>query len=327
MKAPVTVAITGAAGQIGYAIAFRIASGAMLGPDQPLRLRLLEIPQVLPSLRGVAMELQDCAFPLLSEVSCDIDSDAAFDGVDYALLIGAFPRGPGMERAELLERNAGIFSVQGRALNDNAAKDAKILVVGNPANTNALIAMRHAPDLSPSQFSAMTRLDHNRAVGALAAHLNAPTSAVRRVCIWGNHSASQYPDLHHATVGGEAALSQIDETWYRDTFIPLVQKRGAEVIATRGASSAASAANAAIDHMRDWALGTEDGDWTSMGVLSDGNDYGVPEGLIYSFPVVCEAGAWRLVADLEIDEFSRGQLQNSAAELEEERAALEALAL
>ena len=326
-KAPINVAITGAAGQIGYAISFRIASGAVFGPDQPLRLRLLEVPQALATLEGVAMELQDCAFPLLREVQCGSDPEAAFDGISHAFLIGAFPRKAGMERAELLERNAGIFSVQGRALNATAAKDAKILVVGNPANTNALIASRYAPDLSPRQFTAMTRLDHNRAVGALAAKLGATADDVRHVAIWGNHSASQYPDLHHALVGDKPALAQVEESWYRDTFIPLIQKRGAEVIAARGASSAASAANAAIDHMRDWTLGTAKGDWTSMGVFSEGNGYGLPEGLMYSFPVICEGGDWRLVPDLDIDDFSRAQLASSARELEEERTALEQLKL
>ncbi|MEC8437544.1 MAG: malate dehydrogenase, partial [Pseudomonadota bacterium] len=284
MKDPVRVTITGAAGQIGYALLFRVASGAMLGNDQPVILQLLEITPALDAVKGVVMELDDCAFPLLQEVVYTDDANVAFKDTDYALLVGSRPRGPGMERKDLLEANAAIFSVQGKALNDNASRDVKVLVVGNPANTNALIAQRNAPDLSARNFTAMTRLDHNRAMAQLAAKAGKHVTEIDGLCIWGNHSATQYPDIHRASVAGEGAMSIIDMEWYTADFIPTVQQRGAAIIEARGASSAASAANAAIDHMRDWVLGTDS--VVSMGVYSDGS-YGVAEGLIYSFPVTC----------------------------------------
>ena len=319
MKDPVRVTITGAAGQIGYALLFRVASGAMLGNDQPVILQLLEITPALDAVKGVVMELDDCAFPLLQEVVYTDDAIVAFKDTDYALLVGSRPRGPGMERKDLLEANAAIFSVQGKALNDNASRDVKVLVVGNPANTNALIAQRNAPDLSARNFTAMTRLDHNRAMAQLSAKAGKHVSEVDGLCIWGNHSATQYPDIHRASVAGEGAMSMIDMDWYTADFIPTVQQRGAAIIEARGASSAASAANAAIDHMRDWALGTDS--VVSMGVYSDGS-YGVEEGLIYSFPVTCQGGDWSIVQGVEVNEFSQEKMDATAIELAEERDAV-----
>ena len=318
--APVKVAVTGAAGQIGYSLLFRIASGALLGPDQPVHLSLLEIPPAMGALEGVTMELDDCAFPLLAGYSTSDDAGTAFDGVQIALLVGSMPRKAGMERADLLEANGGIFTVQGRALNDNAADDVKILVVGNPANTNCLIAMHSAPDIPNERFTAMTRLDHNRAMAQLAKKAGATVNDVRRMTIWGNHSATQYPDVFHAEVGGAPAFEAVggDQQWLEDDFIPTVQKRGAAIIDARGASSAASAANAAVDHVHDWVLGTPADDWVSMAVPSDGS-YGVPDGLISSFPCTTAAGEWSIVQGLEIDDFSRGRIDASASELAEER--------
>ncbi|MEC8346683.1 MAG: malate dehydrogenase [Pseudomonadota bacterium] len=319
MKDPVRVTITGAAGQIGYALLFRVASGAMLGNDQPVILQLLEITPALDAVKGVVMELDDCAFPLLQEVVYTDDANVAFKDTDYALLVGSRPRGPGMERKDLLEANAAIFSVQGKALNDNASRDVKVLVVGNPANTNALIAQRNAPDLSARNFTAMTRLDHNRAMAQLAAKAGKHVTEIDGLCIWGNHSATQYPDIHRASVAGEGAMSIIDMEWYTADFIPTVQQRGAAIIEARGASSAASAANAAIDHMRDWVLGTDS--VVSMGVYSDGS-YGVAEGLIYSFPVTCQGGDWSIVQGVEVNGFSREKMEATEAELAEERDAV-----
>lgn len=319
MKDPVRVTITGAAGQIGYALLFRVASGAMLGNDQPVILQLLEITPALDAVKGVVMELDDCAFPLLQDVIYTDDANVAFNDADYALLVGSRPRGPGMERKDLLEANAAIFSVQGKALNDNASHDVKVLVVGNPANTNALIAQRNAPDLNTRNFTAMTRLDHNRAMAQLAAKAGKHVSEVDGLCIWGNHSATQYPDIHRASVAGEGAMSIIDMDWYTADFIPTVQQRGAAIIDARGASSAASAANAAIDHMRDWALGTDS--VVSMGVYSDGS-YGVAEGLIYSFPVTCQGGDWSIVQGVEVNEFSQEKMDATETELAEERDAV-----
>ncbi len=324
MKAPVRVAVTGGAGQISYSLLFRIASGEMLGKDQPVILSLLEITPALGALKGVAMELDDCAFPLLAGIECSDDPNVAFSGANYALLVGARPRGPGMERKDLLEANAAIFSVQGKAINDHAAKDIKVLVVGNPANTNALIAQRNAPDLDPRQFTAMTRLDHNRATTQLAQKLDISLEHITKMTIWGNHSSTQYPDLFHALVDGEVAADKVEQSWMENDFIPAVQKRGAAIISARGASSAASAANAAICHMRDWALGSPEGDWVSMGVYSDGS-YGIEEGLIYSFPCVCKNGEWSIVQGLTVDEFSRGKMDETAAELKEERDAVKSL--
>jgi len=321
MKTPVTVTVTGAAGQIGYALLFRIASGAMLGADQPVRLNLLDITPALDALEGVRMELEDCAFPLLAGISCSDDPNIAFADTDYALLVGARPRGPGMERKDLLEANAAIFSVQGQAMNAVASRNIKVLVVGNPANTNALIAMHNAPDIAGTQFTAMTRLDHNRAITQIAQKTGARTTDVTHMTIWGNHSATQYPDLYNTRVNGESAIELVDQTWFEDTFIPTVQQRGAAIIKARGASSAASAANAAIDHMRTWALGPAENDWTSMGVLSTGA-YGVPEGLIYSFPCACKDGVYHVVEGLEINEFSRAKMDATAQELSEERDAV-----
>ncbi|MDC0973520.1 malate dehydrogenase [Luminiphilus sp.] len=321
MKTPVTVTVTGAAGQIGYALLFRIASGAMLGADQPVRLNLLDITPALDALEGVRMELEDCAFPLLAGITCSDDPNIAFADTDYALLVGARPRGPGMERKDLLEANAAIFSVQGQAMNAVASRNIKVLVVGNPANTNALIAMHNAPDIAGTQFTAMTRLDHNRAITQIAQKTGARTTDVTHMTIWGNHSATQYPDLYNTRVNGESAIELVDQTWFEDTFIPTVQQRGAAIIKARGASSAASAANAAIDHMRTWALGTAENDWTSMGVLSTGA-YGVPEGLIYSFPCACKDGVYHVVEGLEINEFSRAKMDATAQELSEERDAV-----
>ena len=317
MKAPVRVAVTGAAGQIGYALLFRIAAGDMLGPDQPVILHLLEITPALPALNGVVMELDDCAFPLLAGVVATDDANVAFKDVDYALLVGARPRGPGMERKDLLSANGAIFGPQGKALNAHAKRDVKVLVVGNPANTNALIAQANAPDLDPKCFTAMVRLDHNRAKGQLAAKVGAHNTDVAKMIIWGNHSSTQYPDIHHATVKGKPALSLVDQTWYEKEFIPTVQQRGAAVIKARGSSSAASAANAAIDHMRSWALGTADGDWVSMGIPSDGS-YGIAPGVIYGDPVTCKNGRYEIVQGLEIGGFSRARMDATEKELREE---------
>lgn len=321
MKAPVRVTVTGAAGQIGYALLFRIASGAMLGDDQPVILQLLDITPAMEALEGVRMELDDCAFPLLAGVVCTDDPTVGFKDTDYALLVGARPRGPGMERKDLLEANAAIFSVQGKALNDHASRNVKVLVVGNPANTNALIAQRNAPDLDPRNFTAMTRLDHNRAMTQIAQKTGTSVNDVTQMTIWGNHSATQYPDLFNAQVKGQAAIELIDQDWYENDFIPTVQQRGAAIIKARGASSAASAANAAIDHMRSWALGTEGDDWVSMGVYSDGS-YGIAEGLVYSFPCRCANGDWTIVQGVEVGEFSRSKMDATAQELTEERDAV-----
>ena len=325
-SSPVTVTVTGAAGQIGYALLFRIASGQLLGPDTPVRLRLLEIPQAVKAADGTAMELDDCAFPLLAGIDITDDANVAFDGTNVALLVGARPRTKGMERGDLLEANGGIFAPQGQAINDHAADDVRVLVVGNPANTNALIAQSSAPDVPVERFTAMTRLDHNRAVAQLAKKLEVPVTEIRRMTIWGNHSATQYPDLFHAEVGGKTAAEQVDESWLRDEFIPTVAKRGAAIIEARGASSAASAANAAIDHVYDWVHGTAEGDWTSAAIPSDGS-YGVAEGLISSFPVTSKNGKWEIVQGLDIDEFSRSRIDASVAELVEERDAVKALGL
>ncbi|WP_237056590.1 malate dehydrogenase [Microbulbifer sediminum] len=321
MKAPVRVAVTGAAGQISYSLLFRIASGEMLGKDQPVILQLLEITPALEALKGVAMELEDCAFPLLAGIVQSDDANVAFKDAQYALLVGARPRGPGMERKDLLEANAAIFSAQGRALNDVAARDVKVLVVGNPANTNALIAQRNAPDLDPRNFTAMTRLDHNRALSQLANKTDSSVNDITHMTIWGNHSSTQYPDLHQVKVGGANAMDKVEQDWYESDFIPTVQQRGAAIIKARGASSAASAANAAIDHMRDWALGTAEGDWTSMGVYSDGS-YGIQEGLIYSFPCTCKNGDWEIVQGVDINDFSREKMTATEQELAEERDAV-----
>ncbi len=324
MKSPVRVAVTGAAGQIGYALLFRIAAGDMLGPDQPVILHLLEITPALPALNGVAMELDDCAFPLLRGIVATDDVNVAFKDVDYALLVGARPRGPGMERKDLLEANGAIFAPQGRALNAHARRDVKVLVVGNPANTNALIAQSNAPDLDPKCFTAMVRLDHNRALSQLAGKTGAHSTDVKRAIIWGNHSSTQYPDIHHATVRGQPALSLVDPAWYEKDFIPTVQQRGAAIIKARGASSAASAAAAAIDHMRSWALGTADGDWVSMGIPADGS-YGIAPGVIYGYPVTCRNGQYAIVQGLAIDAFSRVRMDATDKELREERAGVEHL--
>jgi len=327
MSSPVRVAITGAAGQIGYSLLFRIASGAMLGPDTKVILQLLEVTPALGALGGVRMELDDCAFPNLVDVVATDDPAVAFGDADVAMLVGAMPRKDGMERSDLLTANGGIFKPQGRAINDNAKKSVKVLVVGNPANTNALIAMHHAPDIDPRQFTAMTRLDHNRAVSQLATKVGRPVSSVRKMTVWGNHSTTQYPDLFRCEVDGRNAAEMVgDQAWIEDTFIPTVAKRGAAVIKARGSSSAASAANAAIDHVRSWVLGTAEGDWTSMSVPSDGS-YGVPEGLISSFPCTCSGGEYQIVGGLDIDAFSRGRIDASVAELQEERDAVTALGL
>ncbi len=324
MKPPVRVAITGAAGQIGYQLCFRIAAGDMLGPDQPVILQLLEITPALGALEGVVMELNDSALPLLSDVHATDDSEKAFEGADYALLVGAKPRGPGMERKDLLEANAAIFSVQGKALNDHASRDVKVLVVGNPANTNALIAQSAAPDLDPRNFTAMTRLDHNRALAQLAQKTGAHHAKIRKVVIWGNHSSTQYPDIRFAEIDGQSATDLVDQEWYRNTFIPEVQQRGAAVIKARGASSAASAASAAIDHIRNWAHGTPEGDWVSMAVPADGS-YGIEPGIVYSFPCVCANGDYRIVEGLDIDDFSRDRMDATESELRDERQAVEDL--
>ena len=327
MTTPVRVAVTGAAGQIGYSLLFRIASGAMLGPDTPVILQLLEITPALKALEGVKMELDDCAFPLLAGVECTDDANVAFGDADVALLVGAMPRKAGMERADLLSANGGIFKPQGEALARGAKKDVKVLVVGNPANTNALIAQQNAKGLDAGRFTAMTRLDHNRAVTQIAQKLNQPVSAVKKMTIWGNHSASQYPDLFHCEVAGKNAYESVnDHAWVDGTFIPTVAKRGAAIIEARGLSSAASAANAAVDHIRSWHLGTAPGDWVSMAIPSDGS-YGVPEGLISSFPCVCKDGKYEIVQGLEIDAYSRAKIDASTAELADERQAVRDLGL
>ena len=317
-KKPATVTITGAAGQIGYALAFRVASGQMLGTDRPVNLNLLEITPALPSLAGVVMELADCAFPTLNRIVATDDAKVAFKDCDYAMLVGARPRGPGMERKDLLLANAQIFSAQGRAINDSANRDVRVLVVGNPANTNSLIAASNAPDIERRNFTAMMRLDHNRALAQLAAKTGKRTTEIRRMIVWGNHSATQHPDISHCTVGGKPAKSLVDLPWYREEFIPTVQQRGAAVIKARGSSSAASAASAAIDHMRDWALDTPDGDWVSMAVPADGS-YGIGEGVMYSYPVTCKDGRYAIVQGLAIDEFSRERMDATHRELLEER--------
>ncbi|MEU8673849.1 malate dehydrogenase [Streptomyces sp. NPDC048560] len=326
-RTPVNVTVTGAAGQIGYALLFRIASGHLLGPDVPVNLRLLEIPQGLKAAEGTAMELDDCAFPLLSNIEITDDPNVGFAGANVALLVGARPRTKGMERGDLLSANGGIFKPQGKAINDNAADDIKVLVVGNPANTNALIAQAAAPDVPAERFTAMTRLDHNRAISQLAAKTGAAVSDIKKLTIWGNHSATQYPDIFHAEIAGKNAAELVnDEAWLADTFIPTVAKRGAAIIEARGASSAASAANAAIDHVHTWVNGTAAGDWTSMGIPSDGS-YGVPEGIISSFPVTTENGTYKIVQGLDINDFSRGRIDASVRELVEERDAVRELGL
>lgn len=327
MSTPVKVAVTGAAGQICYSLLFRIASGALLGPDQPVELRLLEITPALKALEGVVMELDDCAFPLLSNVEIGDDANQIFDGVSAAFLVGARPRSKGMERGDLLEANGAIFKPQGQALNDHAADDVKVLITGNPANTNALIAMSNAPDIPRERFNALTRLDHNRAMAQLAAKTGTTVNDITQMTIWGNHSATQYPDLFHTLVNGQNAAELVgDQSWIESTFLPTVQQRGAAIIEARGASSAASAANATIDHMRDWILGSAEGDWVSMAVPSDGS-YGVPEGIISSFPCTTSGGAYSIVQGLEIDDFSRGKIDASVAELNEERTAVTSLGL
>jgi malate dehydrogenase len=318
MKPAVNVAITGAAGQIGYALAFRVASGQIFGPDQPVNLHLLEITPALAALNGVVMELNDCAFPTLNKVVATDDAKVAFRDLNVGLLVGARPRGPGMERKDLLLANAQIFSAQGKALNEVADRNVKILVVGNPANTNALIARANAKDLNPRNFTAMTRLDQNRALSQLAEKTGSHVTTIRKVTIWGNHSATQYPDINHATIGGKPATSLVDKKWVEETFIPVVQQRGAAIIKARGQSSAASAASAAIDHVRDWVRGTPDGDWTSMAVPSDGS-YGIKEGVIYSYPVTCKNGEYQVVTGLSVDDFSRSRMNATEKELLEER--------
>jgi malate dehydrogenase len=321
MKSPVRVTITGAAGQISYSLIFRIASGSMLGPDQPVILQLLEITPSLGALEGVVMELNDCAFPLVAGVVATDDPNVAFKDADYAILVGARPRGPGMERSDLLMANAAIFSAQGKAINDHAKRDIKVLVVGNPANTNALIAMKNAPDINPRNFTAMMRLDHNRSLSQLAEKTGSHSTKIEKMVVWGNHSATQYPDISSATIDGKPATELVDNEWYVNTFIPVVQQRGAAIIKARGASSAASAASAAVDHMRSWALGTNGG-WVSMGVYSAGNSYGVDGDLMYSFPITCENGEWKEVAGLEISEFSRKMMTATEQELVSEREAV-----
>jgi malate dehydrogenase len=324
MKAPVRVTVTGAAGQIGYSLIFRIAAGDMLGPDQPVILHLLEITPALKALNGVVMELNDCAFPTLAGIVATDDPNVAFKDCDYALLVGARPRGPGMERKDLLEANAAIFSVQGKAIDQHASRSVKVLVVGNPANTNALIAQQNAPSLKASQFTAMMRLDHNRALSQLAEKTGSHSTKVKNMIIWGNHSATQYPDIHHCSVDGKSALSLVDMDWTKVSFIPTVQKRGAAIIEARGLSSAASAASAAIDHIRDWALGTAAGDYVSMGVPSDGS-YGIAPGVMYGYPCVCKNGQYEIVQGLAVNEFSRERMSATEKELREERAAVEHL--
>ena len=324
MKTPLRVTVTGAAGQISYSLLFRIAAGQMLGADQPIILQLLEVTPALKALQGVVMELDDCAFPLVSKIEITDDPNVAFKNTNIALLVGAKPRGPGMERADLLAANGGIFGVQGKAINAHADRGIKVLVVGNPANTNAWTCMTAAPDINPRQFTAMTRLDHNRAVAQLAAKTNSTVAEIKKVTIWGNHSTTQYPDLSQATVKGKPALQALERAWYENEYIPRVAKRGAEIIDARGASSAASAANAALEHVRDWVLGTPADDWTSMGIPSDGS-YGIEKGLMYSFPVRCKGGDYEIVQGLAVDEFSRKRMQATANELKEERAAIQQL--
>jgi malate dehydrogenase len=325
MKRPMRVAVTGAAGQIGYSLLFRIASGEMLGKDQPVILQLLDITPSMPALKGVVMELEDCAFPLLQQIIATDDPKVAFKDVEVALLVGARPRSKGMERKDLLEANGAIFTAQGKALNEVANRNVKILVVGNPANTNAYIAMKNAPDLPKQNFTAMMRLDHNRALSQIAAKVNKPVSSVKKVIIWGNHSATQYPDLYHAEVDGKKAFDLIkDQTWVEQTFIPTVQKRGAAIIEARGLSSAASAANAAIDHIHDWVHGTADGNWVTMGIPSDGS-YGIPEGVIYGYPVTCKNGQYQIVKGIDLSDFSKARMQATHQELLEERDAIKHL--
>jgi malate dehydrogenase len=324
MNRPVRIAITGAAGQIGYQLCFRIAAGDMLGPDQPVILQLLEITPALGALDGVVMELRDCAFPLLADIVATDDPEIAFSEADYALLVGARPRGPGMERSDLLSANGAIFGPQGAAMNKMASRDVKVLVVGNPANTNALIAQAAAPDLDPKNFTAMTRLDHNRALAQLSDRIGRHHADISKMVVWGNHSATQYPDIRFTEVNGNQVAGDVDQDWYRGTFIPVVQQRGAAIIKARGASSAASAASAAIDHMRSWAHGTAEGDWVSMAVPADGS-YGIEPGIIYSFPCMCKGGDYEIVQGLEIDDFSRERMDATEAELREERAAVEDL--
>ena len=321
MKNPVKIAVTGAAGQISYSLLFRLAAGEMLGKDQPVILQMLEITPALDALKGVAMELDDCAFPLLAGTVTTDNPEVAFADADYAFLVGARPRGPGMERKDLLEANAAIFSTQGKAINEVASRDIKVLVVGNPANTNALITQRNAPDIDPRNFTAMMRLDHNRALTQLAQKVDVSINEITKIAVWGNHSSTQYPDLHHAEVASQSAINMVDKDWYTDDYIPQVQQRGAAIIDARGASSAASAANAAIFHMRDWALGSADNDWVSMGVYSDGS-YGIETGLIYSYPCICKNGDWEIVRDLPTDEFSRSRMRATEEELAEERDAV-----
>ena len=324
MKQPVRVTVTGAAGQISYALLFRIASGSMLGQDQPVILQLLEITPAMDALEGVVMELNDCAFPLLHDIVSSDDAEVAFKDSDYALLVGARPRGPGMERKDLLEANAAIFSAQGKAMNKVASKDIKVLVVGNPANTNALIASANAPDIDAAQFTAMTRLDHNRALSQLAEKTASHSSKIKRMTIWGNHSNTQYPDISNAMIDGKSASELVDQAWLEGDFIPTVQERGAAIIKARGASSAASAGAAAVDHMRTWALGTDEGDWVSMAIPSDGS-YDIEPGIMYSYPVTCKDGKYEIVQGLEISEFSRSRMDATENELREERAAIEHL--
>ena len=324
MKTPVRVTITGAAGQISYSLLFRIASGQMLGPDQPVIFQLLEITPAMKALEGVVMEIDDCAFPLVTDFVLTDDIDTAFKDADYGLLVGAKPRGPGMERSDLLEANGGIFKLQGKGLNENANLDAKVLVVGNPANTNAYTAMDSAPDLNPRNFTAMTRLDHNRALAQLASKTNSSINDIKKMTIWGNHSTTQYPDITYTTVSGKPAKDLVELNWYQEEYIPSVAKRGAEIIDARGASSAASAANGAIDHMRDWVMGTDDDNWVSMGVPSDGS-YGIPKGLIFSFPVTCKGGDYQIVQGLGFDEFGQSKIHATQKELEEEKTALSSI--
>lgn len=321
MKAPVRVAVTGAAGQISYSLIFRIASGSMLGPDQPVILQLLEIPPAMGALQGVLMELNDCAFPLVAGVIATDDPNVAFKDVDFALLVGSRPRGPGMERSDLLNANGAIFTVQGKALSDNANPNVRVLVVGNPANTNALICQKNAPKLNPRHVTAMMRLDHNRAMSQIAEKTGSHSTKVEKVVVWGNHSSTQYPDISYATVDGKAVKSMVSDEWNKNEFIPTVQQRGAAIIKARGASSAASAASAAVDHMRNWALGSN-GQWVSMGVYSKGNPYGVDQDLIFAFPIICEGGDWKIVEGLEISDYSREMIKKTEAELQSERAAV-----
>jgi malate dehydrogenase len=321
MKAPVRVAVTGAAGQIAYSLIFRVAHGDMLGPDQPVILQLLEIPPAMDALNGVVMELNDCAYPLVAGIVMTDDPDVAFKDVEYAFLVGARPRGPGMERGDLLEANAKIFSVQGKALNGNANRNVKVLVVGNPANTNALITLKNAPDLNPKNITSMMRLDHNRSLSQIAEKTGSHSTKIEQVVVWGNHSATQYPDISYATVDGVPVKDKVDNDWYVNTFIPTVQQRGAAIIKARGASSAASAASAAVDHMRDWALGSS-GAWLSMGVYSAGNPYGIDEDIMYSFPITTAGGDWNIIEGLEVSDFSRKMMAKTEEELVGERQAI-----